>query len=278
MVFAIDEINRNSNLLPNVTLGYSLYDNCVKPAVAFRAALSLVSSQEKQFILDKNCIGNPPVLGIVGDSTSSSSIAISTILGLYRVPMVSYFATCSCLSDRRRFPSFFRTIPSDDFQVRAMIKIVKHFGWTWAGLLISDDEYGRHVTRSFQYDLVQSGAGCLAYSEVLPLSNDPTELMKIVAMMKKSTARVVIVFAHESHMIHLMEEVVKQNVTGLQWMASEAWTAADVLQTPQFMPYLGGTLGIAIFRGEIPGLRSFLLRIRPENDHSSSYGSSMVGL
>ncbi|XP_076002395.1 uncharacterized protein LOC142995286 [Genypterus blacodes] len=276
MVFAIDEINRNSNLLPNVTLGYSLYDNCVKLAVAFRAALSLVSGQEEQFVMDDGCLGNPPVLGIVGDSTSTSSIAISTILGLYRVPMVSYFATCSCLSDRQRFPSFFRTIPSDDFQVRAMLQILKHFGWTWVGLLVSDDDYGLHVTRSFQSDLVQTGAGCLAYTEVLPLSNDPNELKRIVDVMRKSTARVVIVFAHESHILHLMEQVIKQNVTGLQWMASEAWTAADVLHTPHLMPYLGGTLGIAIRRGEIPGLMDFLSRIRPDIYHDSSYGSSMV--
>ena len=30
---------------------------------------------------------------------------------------VSHVATCSCLGDRNQFPSFFRTIPSDDFQV-----------------------------------------------------------------------------------------------------------------------------------------------------------------
>lgn len=41
-------------------------------------------------------------------------------------------------------------------------------------------------------------------------------------------------------------QVIQQNVTGLQWMASEACTAAMVLQTPQPMPYLAGTLGIAI--------------------------------
>ncbi|XP_076002396.1 extracellular calcium-sensing receptor-like [Genypterus blacodes] len=276
MVFAIHEINRNSNLLPNVTLGYSLYDNCVKLAIGFRAGLSLVSGQEGQFIMDEACIGNPPVVGIVGDSSSTRSIAISSVLGLYRVPMVSYFATCSCLSDRQRFPSFFRTIPSDNFQVRAMIQILKHFGWTWAGLLVSDDDYGLHAARSFQSDLVQSGAGCLAYAEVLPWRNDPTEFRKIVDVMRKSTARVVIVFAHESNMINLMEEVIKQNVTGLQWMASEAWTAADVLQTPYYMPYLGGTLGIAIRRGEIPGLRDFLSKIHPDSDHDSSYGNSMV--
>ncbi|XP_063763113.1 extracellular calcium-sensing receptor-like [Eleginops maclovinus] len=276
MAFAVDEINRNFNLLPNVTLGYSLYDNCVKLGIGFRAALSLASGQEEQFMLEETCVGAPPVIGIVGDSSSTRSIAISAVLGLYRVPMVSYFATCSCLSNRQKFPSFFRTIPSDAFQVRAMIQILRRFGWTWAGLLVSDDDYGLHAARSFQSDLAQSNGGCLAYLEVLPWGNNPFELKRIVDVMKKSTARVVIVFAHESHMINLMEEVVRQNVTGLQWMASEAWTAANVLHTPQFMPYLGGTLGIAIRRGEILGFRDFLLQIRPDQNHNNSYGNNMV--
>ncbi|XP_018555881.1 LOW QUALITY PROTEIN: extracellular calcium-sensing receptor-like [Lates calcarifer] len=276
MAFAIDEINRNSNLLPNVTLGYSLYDNCNQLGVAFRAALSLVNGQEEQIILHKNCVGTPPVLGIVGDSSSTRSIAISTVLGLYRVSMVSYFATCSCLSDRQKFPSFFRTIPSDAFQVRAIIQILKHFGWTWTGLLVCDDDYGLHAARIFQSDLGPSAGGCLAYLEVLPWGDNPAELKKIVDVMKKSTARVVIVFAYQSHMINLMEQVVRQNVTGLQWIASEAWTTFAVLQTPRLMPYLGGTLGIAIRRGEIPGLRDFLLQIGPDLHHNNSYENRMV--
>ncbi|XP_041850817.1 extracellular calcium-sensing receptor-like isoform X3 [Melanotaenia boesemani] len=276
MTFAIDEINRNVNLLPNVTLGYSLFDNCLTLGVGFRAALALLNGQEEQITLNKTCVGSPPIVGIVGDSSSRSSIAISSVLGLYRVPMVSYFATCSCLSDRQKFPSFFRTIPSDAFQVRAMIQILKHFGWTWAGLLISDDDYGLNAARSFQTDLSLSGAGCLAYLEVLPWEKDTTELKRIVDVMKKSTARVVIVFAHENQIINFMEEVVRQNMTGLQWMASEAWTASAVLQTPHLMPYLGGTLGIAIRQGEIPGLKDFLLQTRPDLLHNNSYENSIL--
>uniref|UniRef100_A0A665UN31 Extracellular calcium-sensing receptor-like n=1 Tax=Echeneis naucrates TaxID=173247 RepID=A0A665UN31_ECHNA len=275
MVFAIDEINRNPNLLPNVTLGYSVYDNCNQLGIGFRAALSLTSGQEEQVILHEPCEGTPPVLGIVGDDSSTRSIAISTVLSLYRVPTVSHYSTCACLSDRQKFPSFFRTIPSDAFQVRAMIQMLKHFGWTWAGLLISDNDYGLHAARSFQSDLGPSGAGCLAYTETLPWTDNPAELRRIVNVIKKSKARVVIVFAHEGHMIDLMEEVVRQNVTGLQWMASEAWTALADLQTPHFMPYLGGTLGIAIRRGEIPGLRKFLLHLRPDLNHNS-YGNNIV--
>lgn len=65
-------------------------------------------------------------------------------------------------------------------------------------------------------------------------------------------------------------------MTGLQWIASEAWTSAAVLQTPGLMPFLGGTLGIAIRRGEIPGLSDFLQKLHPDQHESQQYGTSMV--
>ncbi|KAJ0063794.1 hypothetical protein NL108_006747 [Boleophthalmus pectinirostris] len=264
MAFAVEEINNSSELLPNLTLGYSLYDNCATLGIGFSAALSMASAQTESFVLQKNCTGIPPVIGIVGDPFSTFSIAISNVLGLFQLPIVSYFATCSCLSNRQKFPSFFRTIPSDAFQVHSMIQILKHFGWTWVGLLVSDDDYGLHVAQSFQSDLPEVGGGCLAYTETLPWDSNPEELKRIVHVIKTSTARVVIAFAHEIHMINLLEEVVRQNVVGLQWMASETWTTASVLQTPSLIPYLAGTIGIAIRRGEIPGLKDFLSNIKPE--------------
>lgn len=109
------------------------------------------------------------------------------------------------VSTNRLFQPF--TLHSVSTKVHAMIQILKRFRWTWAGLLVSDDDYGLHVARSFQSDLAESGGGCLAYSEILPWGENPTELKRIVEVMKKSSARVVIVFAHQIHMIQLMEEV-----------------------------------------------------------------------
>lgn len=42
------------------------------------------------------------------------------------------------------------------------------------------------------------------------------------------------------------------------------------------MPFLGGTLGIAIRRGEIPGLSDFLQKLHPDQHESQQYGTSMV--
>nr|XP_046149665.1 extracellular calcium-sensing receptor-like [Oncorhynchus gorbuscha] len=275
MAFAVHEINRNPDLLPNITLGYQLYDNCQKLGVSLRAAMSLASGTEKEFLLDETCSGSPPVLGIVGDPGSTHSIAISSVLGLFRVPMVSHYATCSCLSDRGKYPSFFRTIPSDAFQVRAMIQILRRLGWTWVGLVFSDDDYGVHAARSFHSSLAESG-GCVAYSQVLPKDNRPTELQRIVGEIKSSSARVVVVFSVEAYLLPLVDEVVVQNVKGLQWIASEAWSSSSVFHTPRLMPYLGGTLGIAIRRGEIPGLRDFLRSIRPNDHPDNNPGNNMV--
>ncbi|XP_077050153.1 extracellular calcium-sensing receptor-like [Siphateles boraxobius] len=264
MVFAIKEINKNPNLLPNITLGYHLYDNCVMLGMAFRAAISLVSGTEDSFS-NLNCFGPPPLIGIVGDPGSTPSIAISSVLGLFRVPIVSHYATCSCLSDRKKYPSFFRTIPSDSFQVRAMVPILRHFGWTWVGFLYSDDDYGIYASVSFQQEMEQFGS-CVAFSEILPHDNNPKDIQHIMGVIQASTARVVVVFSNTSYLMNFMDEVVLQNLTGRQWIASEAWATSPVFHSQRFLPFLGGTLGIAIRRGEIQTLKDFLLHLCPSND------------
>uniref|UniRef100_A0A8C1K508 G-protein coupled receptors family 3 profile domain-containing protein n=1 Tax=Cyprinus carpio TaxID=7962 RepID=A0A8C1K508_CYPCA len=268
MVFAINEINNNPNLLPNMTLGYQIYDNCLRLGVAFRGATALVSGTEET-VSDLNCKGPPPVIGIIGDPGSTHSIAISSVLGLFRLPMISFYATCSCLSDRKKYPSFFRTIPSDAFQVRAMVQILRHFGWIWVGLLYSNNDYGIYAAQSFHKEMQLFGH-CVAFSEILPNVNNPIDIQRIMGVIQASTARVLVVFSPSSLLIPLMEEVVLQNMTGRQWIASESWATSPMFRTPRFQPFLGGTLAIAIRRGEIQGLQDFLLHLRPNTDQRNN--------
>ena len=88
-----------------------------------------------------------------------------------------------------------------------MLLIMRRFGWTWAGLLYSDDAYGHDAVQIFQTELARSGLGCLSYVELMPWNNDADELQRIVSVMKTSTARVVFVFVYGIHMIKLMDEV-----------------------------------------------------------------------
>ncbi|XP_039596690.1 extracellular calcium-sensing receptor-like [Polypterus senegalus] len=261
MVFAIEEINRNETLLPNITLGYRLYDNCQKIPTALRAATALFAGMDdtkEEF----NCYGSPPVLAIVGDPASTHSIAISRIVSLFRIPMVSYYATCSCLSNKQEFPSFFRTVPSDTFQIKAMIRILKHYKWTWVGALAGDDDYGQNAVKLFIEEV--KTFGCISFTETIPKVITQSRLLQIVDRIKRSTAKVIVVLSSRVDFTPVAMEVVRQNITGRQWIASEAWATSVALATKENFACLGGTIGVAIRRGEIPGFQNFLLQVHPD--------------
>ncbi|XP_069053819.1 extracellular calcium-sensing receptor-like [Lepisosteus oculatus] len=268
MIFAIEEINRNPALLPNITLGYRLYDNCENLGVALRAATALISGEDDS-VTDYSCTGTPPVLAIVGDPGSTNSIAVSRLLGHFQVPMVSYFATCSCLSNRKEFPSFFRTIPSDAFQVKAMVQIIRHYGWTWVGAIASSDDYGQSAIKSFIEEV--NKFGCIAFSETLHSVLSKARVLQILQIIKQSTARVIVVFSQGAYFIPLALEIARHNITDRQWIASEAWTTSTVILREENFHSFGGTIGIAIRRGEIPGLKEFLLQAHPVSDPKNNF-------
>ncbi|KAJ8410721.1 hypothetical protein AAFF_G00186780 [Aldrovandia affinis] len=177
--------------------------------------------------------------------------------------MVSYFASCACLGDRRKYPSFFRTVPSDAFQARAMARLLRLFGWTWVGVVAGDDDYGKFGIQLLLEEL-QNSEVCVAFSETIPKVNAATKILRIVDTVRRSTAKVIVTFAIAPDMYALLREAVRQNVTDKQWIATEAWITSSVISSPQNLASLGGTIGFALRKGDIRGLRSFLTRFRPE--------------
>lgn len=62
---------------------------------------------------------------------------------------ISYLSTCPCLSDRLQYPNFFRTIPSDIYQARAVAQVVIRFNWTWVGAVVANNNYGYMAVKVF---------------------------------------------------------------------------------------------------------------------------------
>ena len=62
---------------------------------------------------------------------------------------VSYESTAEILSDKIRFPSFLRTVPSDFYQTKAMAHLIRQSGWNWIGAITTDDDYGRLALNTF---------------------------------------------------------------------------------------------------------------------------------
>ncbi|KAJ7995396.1 hypothetical protein DPEC_G00244130 [Dallia pectoralis] len=231
MLFTIDEINRNDRLLPNVTLGYKIYDSCSAPNHALRASVELMRAGDEEN--ERSCGGLVSV--VIGDGSSALSEAVARFLGVFHIP-----------------------------QVNALVLLIQHFGWTWVGVVADDDANHLGGAHTFTEE-VQKLSVCVALYETIPKNHEKSAMASIVARIRSSGAGVVLVFALEQNVVALFDEVLRQGLSGVQWLTSEAWTTAFVLSTPpRFLPILQGTLGFAIRRiVHMPGLHEFLLNLNP---------------
>lgn len=59
---------------------------------------------------------------------------------------VSFFSTSPELSNKQRFEYFSRTIPSDHYQVKAMVDIVRRMGWSYVSIIYEESNYGIKVS------------------------------------------------------------------------------------------------------------------------------------
>lgn len=96
MLYALDQINNDSELLPNITLGARILDTCSRDTYALEQSLTFVQALIQKDTSDIRCTnGEPPVIrkpervvGVIGASASSVSIMVANILRLFEVNVV----------------------------------------------------------------------------------------------------------------------------------------------------------------------------------------------
>ncbi|XP_005327717.2 extracellular calcium-sensing receptor [Ictidomys tridecemlineatus] len=266
MIFAIEEINSSPALLPNMTLGYRIFDTCNTVSKALEATLSFVAQNKIDSLnLDEfcNCSEHiPSTIAVVGATGSGVSTAVANLLGLFYIPQVSYASSSRLLSNKNQFKSFLRTIPNDEHQATAMADIIEYFRWNWVGTIAADDDYGRPGIEKFREEAEERDI-CIDFSELISQYSDEEEIQQVVEVIQNSTAKVIVVFSSGPDLEPLIKEIVRRNITGRIWLASEAWASSSLIAMPEYFHVVGGTIGFALKAGQIPGFREFLQKVHP---------------
>uniref|UniRef100_A0A673NEZ7 Extracellular calcium-sensing receptor-like n=1 Tax=Sinocyclocheilus rhinocerous TaxID=307959 RepID=A0A673NEZ7_9TELE len=268
MMFAIDEINRDTDIIPGIKLGYKIYNDCGSTDI-LRAVMTLVNGLD-QSETGANCTKPPTVQAIIGHSGSTPTMSFAKIVGRFHIPVISHFATCACLSNRKEYPSFFRTIPSDYYQSRALAQLVRHFGWMWVGALSNKNDYGINGITTFIKAANEEGV-CIEYSEAFESTSLYHEIIRIVNIIRTSTSKVIMAFMSHREIKILVDELYKQNITGLQWIGSDAWITDDSLADINGHTLLIGSIGFTVRNAQIPGLDLFLQEVNPSQFPSSIF-------
>ncbi|XP_015262670.1 PREDICTED: vomeronasal type-2 receptor 26-like [Gekko japonicus] len=89
-VFAVKEINENSKILPNVSLGFQIFDDYLNARMTHQNTLKLLSSWER-IVPNYNCNKTKSVIAVVGGLNSEMAFHISTILNVYKIPQFHPF-------------------------------------------------------------------------------------------------------------------------------------------------------------------------------------------
>ncbi|XP_040192002.1 vomeronasal type-2 receptor 26-like [Rana temporaria] len=190
--FAIDEINNDPNLLPNITLGYHLFDSCAYPIKAIHFILRILSGYRRD-APNYSCIESSEVVGFVGDSTFLTTLAMAEILNVYQYTQISHRASDPLLSNREKFPNFYRTAPSSRVWYEVVIKVLKVFEWNWVGIITSDDGTGETELQELRKELTRHGI-CIEF--VIYLTNNVEVNRQKMMAFEKATTNVVVVCGH----------------------------------------------------------------------------------
>jgi len=233
VVFAIRAINEDPNLLPNVSLAFDMRDTCLSVNYALQQSVDYIQTASN------NCTGMEGLQvgpsAVLGASSSTITEAAANLLGLFQIPQISYASSAAVLSDKNRYDFFFRTSPSDLFQVEAIADIIVHFEWRYVLALHSDDLYGNGGIEALQQVLVSRNISNCITSPIALRDNPPNYVEAVNAMDRDwvRNASVVLLFGNEENAVGILNEI-------------EARTRRDPSFSLQNLTWLALTCGVIV--------------------------------
>ncbi|XP_060110735.1 vomeronasal type-2 receptor 26-like [Heteronotia binoei] len=90
LVFAVNKINENPKILPNVTLGFHIYDSCFDSRMAYRTTLDQLFKVHK-FLPNYKCSMSENLVGVIGGLSPDTSSRMADILTVYKTPQLHSF-------------------------------------------------------------------------------------------------------------------------------------------------------------------------------------------
>jgi hypothetical protein len=238
---AVREVNNNPHLLPNISLGVTLFDDRLDSTHSLARVLQLLPERYTgDFKADQS-----DIVGIFGGITSDGCLVMVRFLKLFDIPLLSARCTNDDLS---RFPNFLRLVPPDKYQVKIMMDMLVYYNWSYVSFVYVDNTYGRNALR--QMELLSKEYGiCIAVSKGVPFKPSDDDIRDVVKSLRKhKNARVIVSFLYSA--------LVKELLLGWNEYGSKEhhfiWIFSDSLQVDMAPALSNAVLG-SFFQRNLTG-------------------------
>ncbi|XP_021106077.1 vomeronasal type-2 receptor 116-like, partial [Heterocephalus glaber] len=272
--FAMEEINKDSQLLPNVTLGFHVYNAIASDHFTLWSTLLWLSGTRRQFP-NYNCQTHSQFSAIIAGTTPAFSAETGTLLELYKFPQVTYGPFDSRLSDKDQYPSLYQMAPKDSTLVHAMISLLLHFGWTWVAIFTSDDLKGELFLRDLKAEMLKKGI-CVAFTEKLPATKimyRPSDIT-FMSRIRVSSANVHILYGEVGSLITVDIAAEFYLTTGKVWVMTAKWDIV-MYEMNHMLHSFHGSFSFSPRNAEVPGFRHFLRTSNPSQYPEDFYFSKL---
>ncbi|KAM5237906.1 uncharacterized protein ACOB6Z_012483 [Ctenodactylus gundi] len=159
LIFAIEEINRNPQLLPNISVGYEFYNVIFSHWRVLESVFILHAGQDE--IPNYTCGRDSRSVALLTGASWAASAQIGPLLELYRFPQLTFGSFDPTLSDSGQFPSLYQMAAKDTALALAMVSLMLHFSWNWAGLIVTEGQKGLRFAEDLRAEM-DRGRLCVA--------------------------------------------------------------------------------------------------------------------
>ncbi|XP_061447769.1 vomeronasal type-2 receptor 26-like [Rhineura floridana] len=283
MVFAMKEINENPRILPNVSLGFHIYDSYLSERMTYQTTLNLLFSL-KVIVPNYKCETQKNLIAAIGGLDSETSLYMATILSIYKIPQVSYYLF-GPPSAKTQFPLIYRIVPNEQYQYHGIVQLLAHFQWTWVGIVTLNDAKGENFLQNLIPMLTKSGI-CTAFIDRMTFRTDFTELTDefqrigdVLCFIQNSKVKALIVYAETRpslDLILLLHEAETEDMTetslGRLWIMTAEWDFPAVqYQRTWDIKVFQGALSFAVHSTEVQEFQNFLLTLNPHSPRGDNF-------
>ncbi|NP_001092975.1 vomeronasal 2 receptor, 76 precursor [Rattus norvegicus] len=262
MLFAIHEINWNSYILPNTSLGLEIYNllhferNILRNVFHWLTGLSMS-------IPNYNCRKERDSAAVLTGISRKTSELIATVLDLYKFPQITFGPFDHVLTDRNQFPSLYQVAPNDISVFYGIASLMLHFNWTWVGLFTTDDHGGAQFLSDLKKELDENRI-CIAFVEtvsfvgesVYNILNDNQELNL------QSSANVIIIYGEIAFILTVIESRHRKHILKKVWVMNSKWSGQK-FEVYEMLDLSHGTLTFSPHHEEIFGFTNFIQQATP---------------
>uniref|UniRef100_A0A803T7A3 G-protein coupled receptors family 3 profile domain-containing protein n=1 Tax=Anolis carolinensis TaxID=28377 RepID=A0A803T7A3_ANOCA len=242
LIFAIKEINENSLILPNITLGFFIYNSNFLADFTYRASMELLSTWDN-FFPNYKCDAQDNLAAVIGGPSSEICLFMADILCAYKFSQITY-GSAPLMDNKKEAVFFHQMFPSGSHQYIGILNLILHFQWKWIGVMYFDTEMGQQfvhkvlpmfMQKGICFDFIRAAIQMNFFSEFETMSN---ELIGTSYLIGKSTVNAVI----------LHGEI-------------QDWD----------LSFINGALSISLLPQKISGFHEFLQDRKPDTDQEDGF-------